>query len=74
MNCYPAQGARGVLVRTVTDDVVLPIYNEIGDFVDFDLAHSDLSVTVTDPDAYFYQHTDGKLVLDHSPEMLRIKY
>lgn len=70
MNCHPARGAHGILIRTVTDDVVLRIYNGDGDFVDFDIAHSDLSITVTDEDAYFYQHADGTLTLDHSPAVL----
>lgn len=70
MNCYPACGAQGILIRTVTDDVVLRIYNSDGDFVNFDIAHSDLAVTVTDPDAYFYQHKDGRLYLDRAPNTL----
>ena len=70
VNCYPARGAQGILIRTVTDDVVLRIYNSDGDFVDFDIAHSDLAVTVTDLDAYFYQHADGRLCLDHAPNTL----
>lgn len=70
MNCHPAQGAQGVLIRTVTDDFILRIYNSAGEFVDFDIDHSDLSITVTDAEAYFYQHDDGRLVLDHSPAVL----
>lgn len=70
MNCHPARGAQGILIRTVTDDIVLRIYNSDGDFVDFDIAHSDLSITITDEDAFFYQHEDGTLTLDHSPAVL----
>lgn len=73
MNHHPARGAQGVLIRTVTDDVVLRVYNCDGDFVDFDIDHSDLSITVTDDDAHFYQRPDGRLVLDHSPATLGIK-
>lgn len=73
MNSHPARGAKGILIRTVTDDVVLRIYNSEGDFVDFDIEHSDLAITVTDEDAHFYQHDDGRLVLDHSPKTLGIE-
>lgn len=73
MNCHPARGAQGVLIRTVTDDVILRIYNSDGDFVDFDIDHCDLSVTVTDDDAYFYQHADGRLTLDHAPSTLGVE-
>lgn len=73
MNHHPARGAQGILIRTVTDDVVLRVYNSDGDFVDFDIDHADLSITVTDDDAYFYQHDDGRLVLDHSPVTLGLQ-
>ncbi len=72
MNHHPAQGAQGILIRTVTDDWVMRIYNSDGDFVDFDIDHSDLAVTITDVDAHFYQHPDGRLTLDHSPQTLGI--
>lgn len=70
MNSHPARGAQGILIRTVTDDIVLRIYNSDGDFVDFDVDHSDLSVTITDDDAHFYQHDNGRLALDHAPATL----
>jgi hypothetical protein len=72
MNHHPARGAQGILIRTLTNDWVMRIYNSDGDFVDFDIDHSDLAVTITDADAHFYQHPDGRLSLDHAPETLRI--
>lgn len=70
MNHHPARGAQGVLIRTVTDDVVLRIYNSNGEFVDFDIDHSDLAITITDEDAHFYHHDNGRLSLDHAPDTL----
>jgi len=73
MNCHDAVGAQGVLLRTLDGNVVFRVYGPDHSFVDFDVDHSDLSVTITDSDAYFYQHPDGRLSLDHAPQTLGIK-
>lgn len=49
---------------------VFRVYNNDGEFTDYDIRHCDLGVTIDDPDAYFYVTTDGKATLDHSPETL----
>jgi hypothetical protein len=49
------------------------VYNPSGEFVDYDIAHSDLCVTITDPDACFYRHGDRD-VLDHAPATLGIEH
>ena len=38
-------------------------------FVDYELLHVDLAVTIDDEDAYFYQ-TEARNMLDHSPATL----
>ena len=42
-------------------------------FKDYDIYHSDLVVKIDDTDATFYEHEDGRMILDHSPETLGIK-
>jgi hypothetical protein len=45
------------------------VYDAEHNFVDYDLHHSDLCVTIDDADAYFY-HRDGQDILDHAPMTL----
>ncbi|NDB57519.1 hypothetical protein EB001_03640 [bacterium] len=48
---------------------VFRVYDEGGDFTDYDIHHSDLKVTINDEDAYFYETPKG-LILDHAPNTL----
>jgi hypothetical protein len=48
------------------------VYDPTGEFVDYDIAHSDLCVTINDPDAYFYCRGNDD-VLDHAPATLGIE-
>jgi hypothetical protein len=53
----------------------LRVYNyDDGSFVDYAIFHSDLFVTIEDPDAFFYKKDSGLYydVLDHSPSTLGI--
>lgn len=69
MKAVSANGTTGILIPVFIDDnapkIVFRVYSSDTDFsyVDYDLNHSDLQVTICDQDAYFY---DG-LYLDHSP-------
>jgi hypothetical protein len=38
------------------------------DFIDYELCHDDLAITITDEQAAFYER-DGQYFLDHSPEV-----
>jgi hypothetical protein len=76
MKPIPANGTTGILIPVFVDDnapkVVFRVYGGSGidfSYVDYDLKHSDLQVTICDSDAYFY---DG-LYLDHSPLTLGLK-
>jgi hypothetical protein len=60
-----ANGVNGVLIRTL-NGYMFRVYNDEHNFVDYDLQHSDLSVTITDEDAYFHLNS----VLDHAPATL----
>ena len=69
MKAKSANGVRGQLIPLFTGQVVLRVYDDNHNFVDYDLKHSDLTVTITDEDAFFYrdEYTDA---LDHAPETL----
>lgn len=51
---------------------VFRVYGANGDFVDYDLHHCDLSVTINDTDAFFYRDEHGDR-LDHAPATLGLK-
>ena len=68
-----ANGVEGHLIYSaILDTYMFRVYNADGDFVDYDIAHSDLCVTITDPDAHFYRRGDQN-VLDHAPATLGIE-
>lgn len=71
MKPVSAKGVTGHLIP-VQDRIMFRVYDQDYNFTDYDLLHSDLEVTITDPDAYFYrdEFTDR---LDHSPDTLGIK-
>ena len=64
-----ANGVKGVLIRTLNGTYRFRVYDADHNFVDYDLTHSDLSVTITDTDAFFYRG-DNRDRVDHSPETL----
>ena len=65
----PANGVEGFLIRGHDGQYYFRVYDADHDFVDYDVMHSDLCVTITDPDAYFYRG-DGGDRLDHAPATL----
>jgi len=64
-----ADGVEGCLIRGHDGTYYFRVYDANHDFVDYDLMHSDLSITITDADAYFYRG-DGGDRLDHAPATL----
>lgn len=68
MKPVSALGVSGVLIKTL-NGYMFRVYDDQHNFVDYALEHSDLSVTITDEDAYFYLNS----VLDHAPDTLGSK-
>jgi len=64
-----ANGTTGHLIQIFTGQTVFRVYDSQHNFVDYDLRHRDLCVTITDEDAYFYR-TESRDTLDHSPATL----
>jgi hypothetical protein len=71
MTATKATGVEGCLIRGINGEYYFRVYDADHNFVDYDLAHSDLSITITDSDAYFYRE-DGVDILDHAPATLGI--
>lgn len=69
MTAKSANGVTGHLIQIFTGQTVFRVYDDNHNFVDYDLHHSDLTVTINDEDAFFYrdEYTDA---LDHSPSTL----
>ena len=67
-----ANGVEGCLIRGHDGTYYFRVYDADHNFVDYDLMHSDLSITITDPDAYFYRKP-GRDVLDHAPATLGLE-
>ena len=65
----PAKGVEGCLIRGHDGTYYFRVYDADYNFVDYELMHSDLSITITDADAYFYRG-DGHDRLDHAPATL----
>jgi len=72
MKIENANGAEGCLIyEHGTGKFYFRVYGK-GSFKDYDIYHSDLFVKIDDKDASFYEHEDGRMMLDHSPETLGI--
>ena len=67
-----AKGVEGFLIRCFDGRYRFRVYKSNLDFTDYDLLHSDLSVTITDEDATFYSD-DKSNKLDHNPATLGIE-
>jgi hypothetical protein len=68
-----AGGVEGMLLRSLDGSYFFRVYHEGERFTDYDLRHSDLSVTISDDAlASFYALKDTN-VLDHSPEVLGLE-
>ena len=72
MTARSAHGVRGHLLNLIDGTVVFRVYDAEHNFVDYDLHHSDLCVTIDDADAYFYRR-DEQDILDHAPMTLGIE-
>jgi hypothetical protein len=68
MKAKSATGTTGILIRTF-DSYMFRVYSDDYSFVDYELHHCDLEVTINDTDAYFY-HDHMLNRLDHSPPTL----
>ena len=64
-----ANGVTGHLIYTLNGKYMFRVYDAEHNFVDYDLQHSDLCVTISDEDAYFYLNS----VLDHAPATLGVE-
>jgi len=67
-----ANGIQGCLIRGHDGTYYFRVYDADHNFQDYDLMHSDLSVTITDPDAFFYEDKSGDR-LDHAPATLGLE-
>ena len=67
-NCIqkPAKGMKGIILYTFNNQYVFRVYKEDHSFIDYDILHCDLDVTIDSDDAVLYEFEDGRSILDHS--------
>ena len=68
-----AKGIKGFLVRTISGDYVIRVYDTNHDFIDYKIYHDDLEIEITDDDACCYE-IDSKNIIDYSPKTLGRDY
>ena len=70
-NCIqkPAKGMKGIILYTFNNQYVFRVYKEDHTFIDYDILHCDLDITIDSDDAVLYEFEDGRAVLDHSFEI-----
>lgn len=68
----PAAGVTGILIKDINGQFRFRIYDENHNFIDYEIRHYDLKVTI-DPNelATFYEFDNGDAVLDYSWEVLK---
>lgn len=69
MKTKPANGVRGHIIKSFDGEHYFRIYSSDHNFEDYALAHSDLTVVIDDPDAFFYDD-EYSARLDHAPATL----
>lgn len=72
MSTKSANGVQGCLIPGLDGELYFRVYNADYYFQDYLITHSDLSVTITDPDAFFY-HDEFTARLDHAPATLGLE-
>jgi hypothetical protein len=64
-----AANVRGFLINTA-DGYYFRVYDNSGDFIDYQLLHDDLEVTINSSALASFYRNDDIAVLDHSPAVL----
>lgn len=64
-----AASARGFLIRTA-DGYCFRVYDSNGNFIDYQLLHDDLEVTIDSGALASFYRNDNIAALDHSPTVL----
>lgn len=74
MNIKPAKGTSGHLIHYI-DHYMFRVYDysvQPMTFIDYELRHCDLLLTITDADSAFYSDQSGDF-LDHAPGTLGLE-
>lgn len=74
MKIKSANGVSGCLIYVhgaKKETYMFRVYEADGTFIDYNIRHCDLSITIDDEDAAFYtDESTGMATLDHAPETL----
>ena len=71
---WPADGASGVLCRSAVDgQYFFRVYRADHSFVDFDVRHDDLDVTIAPTAMASFYERGSERILDHNPAVLGLR-
>jgi len=68
-----AAGARGVIIRTLGGTLLFRVYHDRERFIDYEIRHDDLGVTIDAGELAAFYKVGARDVLDHSPEVLGLR-
>ena len=67
----PAQGQRGILIRSIDDRFYFRQYTSDYDFVDYEITNHDMEIEIVDPDAALIRNQRGDF-LDYTAESMNV--
>jgi hypothetical protein len=67
----PAQGQRGILIRSIDDRFYFRQYTNDYDFVDYEVTNHDVEIEILDPDAALIRNERGDF-LDYTAESMSV--
>jgi hypothetical protein len=67
----PAQGQRGILIRSIDDRFYFRQYTSDYDFVDYEITNHDMEIEIVDPDAALIRNQHGDF-LDYTSESMNV--
>lgn len=69
-----AAGVRGVVCKSADDErYFFRVYAEDHSFVDYELRHDDLTVTIAEDELAAFYRVGDEAILDHSPGVLGLE-
>ncbi len=68
-----AAGTAGILIRTFDGELLFRVYRTPDDFIDYEIRHDDLSVTIAAEELAAFYKIEGRNILDHSPQVLGLE-
>jgi hypothetical protein len=63
------KGQSAFLIRDITGEYLIRIYDKDYNFVDYEIWHSDLQIKIEDADAFKYTNPNGVQCIDYNRDL-----